>query len=653
MADSAAILAGSVQRHISPVWLEPALPRHFRLFCVLLLLFTSLSAFSAEQAAVWSEYSKRVELSRFVDYWQEPDDATDISQIARLSDKAWTRNGSDNVNLGYGEQVYWFRVALENATSKEANTFLEIGYPVLDHIEVYVGPESRGENALVLGDKQPFYDRPILHRNFVLPITLAASEKTEVYLRVKTTSSMQVPLTLWNQDAFYSVEQSRSMFEGLYYGIVLVMILYHVFVFLAVGEKSFLYYVAFLASMPLFLSSLHGVAFQYLWPEATWWNDQAIIVFLSLLVVSGSFFTLEFINVSWEHHPRLKRWTLGIVVAAGVMAVAGLFVPYKYMILPTIIVAVIGCSTLLVLSIVRWVKKDPAARYYTFAWVFLLFGGIVLAMNKFTMLPRNLLTENATQVGSALGVILLSIAMADRLNKDKKRVLEAQQGLLKEERKARMAQTKTLEIQREANVLLEERVRERTRDLERLNEQLLELSSTDALTELKNRGHFDRVFQSAVVHAYRYQEPLSILVLDIDHFKQFNDNHGHLVGDDCLKMVAQCVRESVTRPQDMAARYGGEEFVVLLPNTPHKGALDVAERIRKAVAAMAFPLSGQTLHLTVSVGVCTELPASAGATEELFSRADDALYQAKANGRNCVVAWTVPSTDAAPTITQA
>ncbi len=610
------------------------------------MFLTSVTAFSAEQAAIWSEYSKRVELSRFVDYWQEPEDATDIGHVVRLSEDAWTRNGSDSVNLGYGKQIYWFRVALENATSSEANTFLEIGYPVLDHIEVYISPGDGSQTALVLGDKQPFYDRPILHRNFVLPITLAPFEKAEVYLRVKTTSSMQLPLTLWNQDAFYSVEQSRSMFEGLYYGIVLVMILYHVFVFLAVGEKSFLYYVAFLASMPLFLSSLHGVAFQYLWPEATWWNDQAIIVFLSLLVLFGAFFTLEFISVSRENHPRLNRWTLGIAIAAGVMAVAGLFVSYQHMILPTIIVAVVGCTTLLLLSIVRWVKNDPAARYYTFAWVFLLFGGIVLAMNKFTMLPRNLLTENATQVGSALGVILLSIALADRLNKDKKRVFEAQQGALLEERKARLAQAKTLDIQREANVLLEERVRERTRDLERLNEQLLELSSTDALTELRNRGHFDRVFQSAVVHAYRYQEPLSLLVLDIDHFKQFNDNHGHLVGDDCLQMVAQCVRELVTRPQDLAARYGGEEFVVLLPNTPHKGALDVAERIRKAVAAMAFQLSGQTLHLTVSVGVCTELPASADATETLFSRADEALYQAKANGRNCVVAWAAPSEDA-------
>ncbi len=90
-------------------------------------------------------------------------------------------------------------MALESTTGSEANTFLEIGYPVLDHIEVYISPGNGSQTALVLSDKQPFYDRPILHRNFVLPITLAPLKKAEVYLRVKTASSMQVPLTLWNQ----------------------------------------------------------------------------------------------------------------------------------------------------------------------------------------------------------------------------------------------------------------------------------------------------------------------------------------------------------------------------------------------------------------------------------------------------------------------
>ncbi len=614
--------------------------RVLALLCCLTAGYAPAAWADEARSAQWDAQSERLELSRFVEYLPVPAQPLGIDGVTQLETERWTQNRNDSVSLGYGKDAYWFRVAIENPTGADIDALLEIAYPVLDRVEVFINPESSDPTSLVVGDKQPFEERPIEHRNFIIPLTLDADQLTQVYLRVETTSSMQVPLILWEADSFFADEQARSIFQGLYYGIVLVMVLYNLFVFMAVGERSFLHYVGYITAMPLFLASLHGVAFQYLWPDSTWWNDQAIIVFLNLAVLFGGVFSIGFISVTRENHPYLNRWTVAFIMAAGLLATAGLILPYKYLILPTILVAFVGCSTMLILSIIRWYLKDPAARYYTLAWVFMLFGGIVLALSKFTFLPRNLLTENATQVGSALGVILLSIALADRLDREKKRVFEAQQKLIREERKARMAQEKSLRVQREANSLLEQRVQERTQDLEHLNEQLLELSATDALTGLKNRGHFDRVFQSAVVRAFRYEEPLSLLVLDIDHFKKFNDTYGHLIGDDCLKMVSNCIRQFITRPQDLAARYGGEEFVVLLPDTPTNGAIQVAERIRGEIEKTAFRVSGDVLHLTVSVGVCAVTPAKADATKDIFRWADEALYEAKGQGRNRVVAWS-------------
>ena len=589
------------------------------------------------ETAVWGKHSNRMELSRFVDYRAESGRQS-LAEVRALPESAWEQNGSDSVSLGYSSRAFWFRVKVRNLLPTEALTFLEISYPVLDHVEVYRASAGDFADPLVLGDNQVFYDRPIQHRNFIIPLTLAPASTDTIYLRVATTSSMQVPLTLWDQTAFYAAEQARSMFEGIYYGIVLVMILYNLFVYMAVGERSFLYYVGYIACMPLFLASLHGVAFQYLWPEATWWNDQAIIVFLNLVVLFGGVFSIRFINVSRENHPVLNSWTMALVIVAGVLALAGLFVSYRTIILPTIGVAFIGCSTMLMISVIRWVKRDPAARYYTVAWVFMLSGGIVLALSKFTVVPHNLVTENATQVGSALGVILLSIALADRINREKKRTFKAQQKLLAEERKARQAQEESLQIQREANTLLEERVQERTRDLKALNLQLLELSSTDPLTGVKNRGHFDEAFKQDVVRAYRFQRPLSLLVIDIDHFKSFNDTYGHLVGDDCLCTVAERIGRHITRPEDLMARYGGEEFVVVLPDTPGEGALRVAERIRTDIEDTVFQVSGEMLSLTVSIGVCCAVPARPDTATDLFACADGALYQAKDGGRNRVVA---------------
>ncbi|KPP97953.1 diguanylate cyclase [Marinobacter sp. HL-58] len=618
---------------------------------ILLILVSALPVLVSAQPATWDNHSRRMELSRFVDYRAESSERATLESVRGLPDDQWQRNGKDSVSLGYGDEVYWFRVGIENHLDASDPLFLEIGYPVLDHVEVYLVRDGALIEQYILGDKKPFHERLIHNRNFLVPLSLPADGNLTLYLRVDTSSSMQVPLTLWNQEAYYVAEQSRSLFEGIYYGIVLVMILYNLFVYMAVGERSFLYYVGYITAMPLFLASLHGVSFQYLWPEATRWNDQAIIVFLNLVVLFGGAFSIRFINVSRHNHPIMNRLAVSLMIVAGVMAAAGILIPYRLMILPTILVAFLGCTAMLLMSIMRWIRKDPAARYYTLAWVFMLFGGIVLALSKFTMLPRNLLTENATQVGSAIGVILLSVALADRLNKEKKRAFEAQQNLFREERKARMAQEKSLRIQQEANTLLEQRVQARTRDLESLNDQLRELSSTDALTGLKNRGHFDRAFSSAVVRAYRFGQPLSLLLLDIDHFKRFNDTYGHLVGDDCLQMVANCIRQYVTRPQDLAARYGGEEFVVLLPDTPAEGALRVAEKIRREIEETGFRISDEVLHLTVSIGVCAVCPDEADATTAIFSRADEALYEAKGRGRNQVVACEPPEVQDAEPVT--
>lgn len=608
-----------------------------RLFSLLVLVFLIAAPVRAVEPMTLNAFFQKERLATHVERWQESSPSTSVRDVRSLPDSAWTPNGEQAVNLGYTDEAYWFRFTVRNVGVQPIYSLLEISYPVLDHVEVYVVSDGKVRDQLVVGDKQPFYARPVRHRNFVVPLDVPPEQTTRVYLRAQTTSSLQLPMTLWRQEAFYAAEQTNMLFEGAYYGIVLVMILYNLFVFLAVGERSFLYYVGYITAMPLFLASLHGLTFQYLWPEATWWNDQSIIVFLNLVVVFGAAFTMRFLSVIPSIHPRLAWATITVASVAGLASLLGFVVPYSHMVIPSIVIAAVGCTGIIVLSAVRWVKNDPAARYYGVAWFFMLFGGIVLALNKFTILPQNFFTENATQVGSALGVILLSIALADRLNREKQRTFQAQERLYREERKARLAQEDSLRVQQEANVTLEERVQERTRDLETLNERLRELNATDALTGLKNRGYFDRAFQSFCVKAFRFGKPLSVMVIDIDHFKSFNDTYGHLVGDDCLQMVSQGIQRYVTRPQDLAARYGGEEFVVLLPDTPEEGARSVAEKIREEIGHTDFRVSDDVLNLTVSIGICSLIPERADQAKELFEMADNALYSAKTQGRNQVV----------------
>ncbi|HCB40383.1 MAG TPA: hypothetical protein DEP79_11845 [Gammaproteobacteria bacterium] len=180
------------------------------------------------------------------------------------------------------------------------------------------------------------------------------------------------------------------------------------------------------------------------------------------------------------------------------------------------------------------------------------------------------------------------------------------------------------------------RVQERTDELQAANERLMELSTTDGLTGLKNRRHLHELFAHEFKRACREQKPLSLLLLDIDHFKQLNDQYGHPFGDLCLTQAAQLIANTIRRPPDSAARYGGEEFAVLLPNTDKEGALHVADKIRESIGQHQVSDGQQQAVMTVSIGVASFIPSQNNTTEALLKAADDLLYRAKHNGRNRV-----------------
>ena len=169
------------------------------------------------------------------------------------------------------------------------------------------------------------------------------------------------------------------------------------------------------------------------------------------------------------------------------------------------------------------------------------------------------------------------------------------------------------------------------------NARLEQLAHTDALTQLLNRRALTERITAEMERALRYDSSMALLMIDLDHFKRINDTYGHLVGDDVLRDVAKLLTETI-RLSDTVARYGGEEFLVLLPETDDAGAETFAERIRVAIEAHDFGLRSHKpgLSLTTSVGVATFPAARIESVEDLFARADAALYRAKADGRNRV-----------------
>ncbi|MDZ8239964.1 MAG: diguanylate cyclase [Nostoc sp. ChiQUE01a] len=175
------------------------------------------------------------------------------------------------------------------------------------------------------------------------------------------------------------------------------------------------------------------------------------------------------------------------------------------------------------------------------------------------------------------------------------------------------------------------------------NEELKRLVNLDPLTQIANRRRFDECFYVEWRRLKRERLPLSLILLDIDFFKRYNDAYGHLMGDNCLRQVASALKSIVQRPADLVARYGGEEFVVILPNTEHEGAIYVAKKMLEAVRNLAIPhaKSGICAYLTVSIGFVSIVPNSKFLPQDLIEAADKALYTAKHQGRDRISAGVV------------
>ncbi|WP_227537623.1 sensor domain-containing diguanylate cyclase [Marinobacter litoralis] len=533
-----------------------------------------------------------------------------------------TVSAEDTFNHGFSDKDYWLKVSLP---VDKRNRLLVIGYPLLDEVSVYWTVAGQLIETHHTGDKLPFSSRPIVHRNFVFLVP-ASTEPLTAWVRAHTDGSAQIPVSVTASAEFLAKEQASFGWQAMFVGVVLALVLYNFFLFVMVRDTTYLWYVATVFTTSLVQLNFNGLLFQWLWPNTPWLNEFVTAPLVGAALIFGVTFTIKFLSL---RHFSLASYRLLWLIRLLAILLLGysIFVSYHTGIALVSALAAIGTPMVWLVALRLWRRGQALAGYYVLAWTPLLVGHLALATSKLGLIPRSLFTEMAPQAGVAIEAVLLSFALAYRINIERQKRQEAQDH--------------ALAVQRDANLTLESRVQARTEELQKANELLKAASLTDGLTGVANRRRFDEKLNEEWQRAVRHDQELSLILVDIDHFKKVNDTLGHLTGDDCLVAVAHAIDNEVQRAIDLLARYGGEEFAVLLPTTGSEGAEIVAERLRVAIESSPVDSGdGKTpVNLTISLGVATLLASQHTDPQELIRRADEALYRAKNTGRNRVVVW--------------
>ncbi|MDT0595488.1 sensor domain-containing diguanylate cyclase [Glaciecola petra] len=554
----------------------------------------------------------------------------------------------ENENFGLSNASFWIKLKIEAAQTQNEPLLL-IDYSLLDQVNVWfiAAQADSGERDTVAaystGDSFPFYNRIVEHEQFLFNVP-SSEVDLEVFIRVRSEGAIKIPITLWDKNEFIEYSGLYKLFAGIFFGYLIAMIITSLFVYSTTRNPLFIIYSGFVFSIILGVASLEGFAFHYLWPNWLWVQEYGVILAFSMTAILGISMSSRLLELR-DCFPNIYRLFSALRLVYIFIILSCLFFSYAliaplFMLLLCITIPLICC-----LSLVLALRGNRIAMYYCATWLVFFCSCILAALENFGIYSTFVDYSVIIMGGALLDSIILSFALATKFNQQLEQAIQTKDIAINKEIEALEAQEELLKLQEQNKIDLEYNIEERTleleialRELAEKNQELERLSAIDPLTSVMNRRYFDKRLLAESRRSRREITSLGILMLDIDHFKKINDNHGHLCGDYCLKLFAQMLKDTIKRPTDVICRYGGEEFVLILPNTSLEGLQVLAERIRLAIQEKTILFESKQLSMTVSIGGCSRVMGSEEEHAIIIGYVDKLLYQAKETGRNrCVI----------------
>jgi two-component system, NtrC family, sensor kinase len=478
-------------------------------------LYTFLLSFSLAfaihaQHIITKDFDSQILITSGISYFEDKENNLGFTEV--LKSGSFAPIEKDVPNFGISPSTFWLRIRVRNESPREIYR-LQVSQPGLDEIDFYQ-PLANGDYTVLRGGEVLHFNaREFFDPNYIFRLHVPHNTVSEFYLRVRSRDNLKIPVMLGTQEAIFEINKVRDFVMGIFAGIMVVMFLYNAFLYVTVRDRTYLVYILYLATVILTQVSIQGYTFQYLWPGSPFLAQWSPFIFPPLVGLASAYFMRMFLDTA-HHTPRLdkgfKFFNFSYLIAF-LFSVVGMYqVSYT---LITLTASFLSMYMLVAAVIVSRNNYRPA-RFFLLAWSLFLFGVTVYAMTNLGVLPSNDFTFYIMPLGAAAEVVLLSLALADRINALKKEKEQSQAEAL-------LVSQQNQQLIREQNVILEQKVHERTLELEETNGELNKTLTNlkEAQAQLVNAEKMASLGQLTAGIAHEINNPINFVSANLRPLK--------------------------------------------------------------------------------------------------------------------------------------
>jgi signal transduction histidine kinase len=375
------------------------------------------------------------DIGSYLEFIEDRNGTGTIESIASASSTQpldWKASPANTFGFGYTTSVYWLRFTIQNSEPMALDWLLHQEYPLIDYLTLYLPASGGGFTVIGTGDFFPFSQRPFKHRSFVFPVTTPARATLTYYLRCQSTSSLNISLKIWNPSAFQDHETITQPLHWMFYGAFGVMFLFNLLVLIYTRDITYFYYVCYIGVFTLLMLSLNGYSYQYLWPNAVWWQNNGNPFLISLTVFSIVQFA-RYLTHTRQQSIMIDSILKGYVgLSLLIIGVALVFAGQRFALVASVVLTGIASASGFCfagyLAFSR-THQNRESLYFFIAFSFFLIGIAVFVLQQFGILPITFITNNGIQIGAAIEIVLLSLVLPDRLIVLKNKLLSLNKNL--------------------------------------------------------------------------------------------------------------------------------------------------------------------------------------------------------------------------------